>query len=79
MILEQVLNENSVRYYSDLDLKIERISTGEIHVTVINKPGMVSEYREIKESISVDPSYAREAALYKTLLDTVAGEEGEEE
>jgi hypothetical protein len=79
MILEKVLNENSVRYYSDLDLKIERISTGEIHTTVINKPGMINEYREIKESINEDPSYAREAALYKTLLDTVTGEEGVEE
>jgi len=79
MILEQILNENSVRYYSDLDLKIERISTGEIHTTVINKPGMINEYRETKEPISEDPSYAREAALYKTLLDTITGEEGVEE
>ena len=76
MILEQALNENSVRYYSDLNLKIKRLSTEEIHTTVINKPGMANEYCEIEEYIDEKPSYAREAALYKTLLDTITGEEG---
>jgi hypothetical protein len=40
---------------------------------------MKSKYREIKEFIDASPAYAEEAALYKTLLDTITGEEGEEE
>ena len=79
MIQTKQINDTIVKYYSDLDLKIERISTGQIYNTVMNKPGMENEYQEVKEFINTRPAYAEEAMLYKTLLDTVAGETGDEE
>lgn len=74
MIQVEQINDVIVKYYSDLDLKIERISTGQIYNTIMNKPGLEKEYREIKEFINSKPAYAEEAVLYKTLLDTISGE-----
>ena len=74
MIQVERINDTIVKYYSDLGLKIERISTGQVYNIVMNKPGLESEYREVKEFIEAKPAYAEEAILYKTLLDTVSGE-----
>lgn len=79
MIQVEQINDTIVKYYSDLDLKIERISTGQVYNTIMNKPGLEAEYREVKEFINSIPAYAEEAVLYKTLLDTVSGETGGEE
>lgn len=79
MIITEKINDNLVRYYSDLGLKIQRIDNELIYNAIADQPNMESKYREIKEFIDANPAYAEEAALYKTLLDTVTGEEGEEE
>ena len=74
MIQAKQINDTIAKYYSDLDLKIERISTGQVYNTAMNKPGMEKEYQEVKEFINSSPAYAEEAILYKTLLDTISGE-----
>ena len=78
MIQVERINDTIVKYYSDLGLKIERISTGQVYNIVMNKPGLESEYREVKEFIEAKPVYAEEAILYKTLLDTVSGDRSDE-
>lgn len=80
MIIKEQINEKFIRHYSDTDFKIQQVETGLIYEEAIDLISCGYTYVETEEKIDVGcPNYECVAEHYKTLLDTVSGETGDEE
>lgn len=80
MIIKEQYNNKLIRIYSDQNLIIKKVETGETYEEVIIPADSNFIYEETDEYIEELPiNYEQLSEHYKTLLDTVSGETGGEE
>lgn len=75
MIIKEIINDNTIKHYSDQFFTIRQIETGVIYDEAYDILPCQFTYEETdEERILSEEDYKQLSEYYKTLLDTVSGE-----